>query len=96
VHFVQYQPDYDCRLVDCRPGCRLSQQLKRLQVLCLRKGCEFTPKGLCAMFASDDLSGLRHVDFSECQQLNDDVIVAMCRWLVLEVNECHVTAVTSD
>jgi len=54
--------------------------MSSLRQLGLRKGSQFTADGLKSLFDSLSLKELTYLDLSECSDLSDDVVEAMCYW----------------
>jgi len=51
-----------------------------LRELGIRKGSQLTSYGLKAFFEFSSLTELTYLDLSECSNLTDDAVQAMCHW----------------
>jgi len=54
--------------------------MSTLRELGIRKGSQLTTDGLKSLFDDTSLKGLTYLDMSECSNLTDDVVQALCRW----------------
>jgi len=54
-----------------------------LRELGIRKGSQLTAGGLISFFSGSSLEKLTYLDLSECSDLTDGVIQAMCDWWVV-------------
>jgi len=53
-----------------------------LRELGIRKGSLLTAEGLKSLFNGSSLKELTYLDLSECSDLTDEVIQAVCDWWV--------------
>jgi len=56
--------------------------MSHLRELGIRKGSQLTADGLKSLFDGSSLKELTYLDLSECSDLTDEVIQAMCDWWV--------------
>lgn len=54
--------------------------MSSLRELGIRKGSRLTTNGLKTLFGSSLLKRLTYLDLSECSDLTDDVVQAICDW----------------
>jgi len=54
--------------------------MSSLRELGIRKGSHLTTNGLKTLFVGSSLKGLTYLDLSECSDLTDDVVQAVCYW----------------
>jgi len=54
--------------------------MSTLRELAIRKGSQLTNDGLETLFNSSSLKELTNLDLSECSDLRDEVVQAICYW----------------
>jgi len=54
--------------------------MSSLRELGIRKGSQLTADGLKTLFVNSSLTELTYLDLSECSNLTNDVVQAMCCW----------------
>ena len=54
--------------------------MSSLRELGIRKGSQLTADGLKTFFECSSLRELTYLDLSECTNLTDDVVQALCYW----------------
>jgi len=56
------------------------QKMSSLRELQIRKGSQLSADGLQCLFTGSSLKDLTYLDLSECSDLSDDVVRAVCNW----------------
>jgi len=54
--------------------------MSSLRELQIRKGSQLSADGLQCLFTGSSLKDLTYLDLSECSDLSDDVVRAVCNW----------------